>query len=606
MSSSEDESDGPFHGEGDEYDDEYLDDSDDHIDEYDDDDSIDIMVLINKREKVDWTDEVERKIFLIEAYPLIEDWRGRYPKLRYIFAQEEIDWILMEAVKSEHVNGRVIIDFIHETGYRDKPQVDKDGKPLLRQRTPLHLAASYDDYDDDCICLLFEIFNRYDVNYVDENGLTHFHIACQFGRRVVVEKFLELGQDPNCLKQITTVSPPLHLALERHQGRVIDLLLRNGANPNLADKDGFTPLHVICSSMWDNEVVETFFKITDDIQQTVQIDARDKRGDTPFQLALARGRKKVTRFLLSRGVDPNSANEEGLTALHTVCKRDDDDDLMEIFFEIDEDEENHRMVQIDAVDKLGRTPLQLAALKSLPRAVDVLLNHDADLSGFVFPTESDLDGNFAKSRYIGNFELIQATGLLAIAELLENRGYKLDLSNALTIMQLFAKYSLFEKSKDLDMHWCADEKFATVAKEIMIIPDLSVYHLIALRPEEAEKRLTFMNYLEFWRSSRLFKLSEEYQQVCDAHLCEKLSKRFCRRWARDSFLKLIRYRLPILCCDIIIKNLINEDLLGICLADADQNPEDSNEKSTKNIMRSNDKRPVRTKKAPKKLQDYVQ
>ncbi|CAB0029571.1 unnamed protein product [Trichogramma brassicae] len=584
MSSSEDESDGHVHGEGDEYDDEYIDESDNYIDEYGDEDSIDIMVLINKREKVDWSDEMERKIFLIEAYPLIEDWRGRYPKLRYIFAQEEIDWILMEAVKSEHVDGRVLIDFILKTGYRDKPKVDKDGKPLLRQKTPLHLAASDDSYDDDSLDQLFEIFNRFDVNYVDEDGLTHFHIACQFGCEAVVKKFLELGQDPNCLEQITTVSPPLHLALERDQDQLIDLLLRNGANPNLADQDGCTPLHVICSRSWDDEVVETFFKINDDIQQTVQIDARDKRGDTPLQLALAGGHKKVARFLLSRGADPNSANEEGLTALHTVCKRDIDEDLMEIFFEIDEDEENQRIVQIDAVDNLGRTPLQWAALKILPRAVDVLLNHDADLSGFVFPTESDLSEKFAAWRHI-NCKLIQASGLLAIAELLENRGYKLDLSDALTIMQLFAKYSLFEKSKNLEMHWYADEKFATVAKEIMIIPNLSMYHLIALRPEEAEKRLTFMNYLEFWRSTRLFKLSEEYQEVCDAHLCEKLSKRFCRRWARDSFLKLIRYRLPILCCDVIIKNLMNEDLLRICLADANQNPEDSNKNSTKNTIK---------------------
>ncbi|KAL7295211.1 hypothetical protein TKK_0011517 [Trichogramma kaykai] len=34
-------------------------------------------------------------------------------------------------------------------------------------------------------------------------GCTHFHVACEYGLEDVVQKFLELGQDPNLLVQKT-------------------------------------------------------------------------------------------------------------------------------------------------------------------------------------------------------------------------------------------------------------------------------------------------------------------------------------------------------------------------------------------------------------------
>ncbi|CAB0042558.1 unnamed protein product, partial [Trichogramma brassicae] len=69
-----------------------------------------------------------------------------------------------------------------------------------------------------------------------------------------------------------------------------------------------------------------------------------------------------------------------------------------------------------------------------------------------------------------NRRFILVSGALAVVEKIENRGYQLKRSDALTIMKCFADFELFEKSSDLEKSWYDDEKFITRAKEIWICP----------------------------------------------------------------------------------------------------------------------------------------
>ncbi|KAL7293433.1 hypothetical protein TKK_0013194 [Trichogramma kaykai] len=114
----------------------------------------------------------------------------------------------------------------------------------------------------------------------------------------------------NCLVTETGDSP-LHLAL--YPGlwakEMMGLLLKRGANPNLANKEGLTPLYMIGKS-WDyctsDDVANTFFEITDANHQTIQIDAKDNLGRTPLQLAVANLRPDLVDVLFDRGADLSS------------------------------------------------------------------------------------------------------------------------------------------------------------------------------------------------------------------------------------------------------------------------------------------------------------
>uniref|UniRef100_A0ABD2XPU9 Uncharacterized protein n=1 Tax=Trichogramma kaykai TaxID=54128 RepID=A0ABD2XPU9_9HYME len=173
-----------------------------------------------------------------------------------------------------------------------------------------------------------------------------------------------------------------------------------------------------------------------------------------------------------------------------------------------------------------------------------------------------------------NSQVELAYGALSIVEILEKRGYELYRSDALAIMKTFAKFKLFEKSEELECWYDGgdDEEFASKAKDIMIIPNLSFNDLIQLRPEKAAKLLTPTDYYKFlitkwiWPWPGVIQKINGFLNRFNLPLVEKMSRGFFRSWALEPFLGLTRNRLTDCCCELVIQNLNNQDLYNICLA----------------------------------------
>ncbi|XP_014230096.1 ankyrin-3-like isoform X2 [Trichogramma pretiosum] len=393
--------------------------------------------LRSLRERFDWGLQAERRALFGKFKTLIWDWTDHLPDLRDFFARDEIDWMLGDFVLDYDIETLPFFEFVHATGYRDAPYVDEAGEPTrLRRATALHLALDQVPHLRKEIALkLFEIYDSYDANYENEHGQTHFHVACELGCADIVEKFLDLGQNPD-LPVGKTGKTPLQLAVLAKQRDVVEALLDHGADPNLVDKSGQTVLHSACTVAESDDVevaaiIDTMFEICTERRRTIAIDAQDKKERTALHLALLAGQRPIVEALLRWGADPNRScpdgNASAMTYLHIICRiRGGDDRMAELFLETVGD--IGRSVAIDARDTLGWTPLHYALYYGKRKTIESLLKWGADpnarlTSGGFAPvhhlahrqTEEDLAAEF--------FRIVRAIGERVEVDAVDDQGW---------------------------------------------------------------------------------------------------------------------------------------------------------------------------------------
>ncbi|CAB0029402.1 unnamed protein product [Trichogramma brassicae] len=234
----------------------------------------------------DWRDKFYRGILMTSMVVLYREENDDLPNLLNIFHRQHIELLLCDAINRmcdndlEKEIGEKFVELVARTGYKHEPDANR------LSRTPIHYAVDKEQLW--CLKNLFVMYDNCDVNYKDGAGLTHLHAACMgCGCESVVKRLLERGRaDPNQVWPKTGDSP-LHLCARHGRCESGKILLRNGADPNPTNRDGSTPLHIICENE-DYDTAEEYFQINEECERVLLIDARDAKGRTPLQLAVAK------------------------------------------------------------------------------------------------------------------------------------------------------------------------------------------------------------------------------------------------------------------------------------------------------------------------------
>ncbi len=128
------------------------------------------------------------------------------------------------------------------------------------------------------------------LNAFAPDGFTALGLAAFFGNPDVVDLLLQQGADPNIASQNSLHVMPLHSAVAARHLDIARELLAEGADPNARQQDGFTPLHEAAQN-GQAEMVELLLAYAADPAAT-----KDD-GQTALDLARVSGHGDVVELL---------------------------------------------------------------------------------------------------------------------------------------------------------------------------------------------------------------------------------------------------------------------------------------------------------------------
>lgn len=174
---------------------------------------------------------------------------------------------------------------------------------------------------------------------------------------------------------------PLHEAAAKGKQEIVKLLLKNGANPNLKNRDGASPHDLVR----DQEVADLLrgnsalldaakkgnLARVQRLLTPENINCRDSQGrnSTPLHLAAGYNNYEVAEYLLEQGADVNAQDKGGLIALHNASSYGHLE-IAALLIKYN--------TQVNAIDKWMYTPLHEASQKSRTQLCSLLLAHGAD------------------------------------------------------------------------------------------------------------------------------------------------------------------------------------------------------------------------------------
>jgi len=108
-------------------------------------------------------------------------------------------------------------------------------------------------------------------------------------------------------RDITDGHTALHIVVQRRDIVWLVFLANKGANPNIADSHGVTPL-TLASSLGFFEGVDALIKAG------ARVDEPNEAGETPLITAVHRRDTQMMRVLLAAGADPDRSDNSGRSA----------------------------------------------------------------------------------------------------------------------------------------------------------------------------------------------------------------------------------------------------------------------------------------------------
>ena len=235
-------------------------------------------------------------------------------------------------------------------------QLSKNGE------TPLMLAARFNDVGP----VEFLLERGASLEIRDNQGYFPIHYAAIGGKTRNIRRLIELGADVNVLNETDECYggdlSSVFLAAEHGHTEAVDLMLKQGADPNKPSRYGVSPLHIAARN-GHSEAIHLLLK------NGGNLNSHDLEDFLPLHRAAEMEHTDVVKFILQNGGSATAKTGDGQTLLHLATRLD----LVSFLVQNGAD--------INARDHRRQTPLMAAAEKGQTDTVTYLLHQGANING---------------------------------------------------------------------------------------------------------------------------------------------------------------------------------------------------------------------------------
>uniref|UniRef100_A0A803WCT2 Ankyrin repeat and SOCS box containing 10 n=1 Tax=Ficedula albicollis TaxID=59894 RepID=A0A803WCT2_FICAL len=237
--------------------------------------------------------------------------------------------------------------------------------------TPLHITASRGHTG--CLRLLLQ---RGAAPDLAPGGRTALHALSEDGYRPLhlcrsspshlwphrcVRQLLQYGASVNSQTEEEN-DTALHVASRLGLVEHVQLLLHHGAELEVKNKEGQTPLNAACAQHHQPQDMDRYYRVCQLLVESgASINAADREQQRPLHLACKNANAQIAELLLARGANVNVMNYGGSTALHNI--------LQVAAYKL----EHHPELVVRALLNHGAVRV-LQSCHSCPRAIEALVN----------------------------------------------------------------------------------------------------------------------------------------------------------------------------------------------------------------------------------------
>lgn len=210
---------------------------------------------------------------------------------------------------TQHSGQRDVVEYMLEQG-ADVKVLDQNGE------TPLFAAVA----TNDPVLVQMLIDAGAEVNATDQRGRTALHLAVRPANDEAIDgnttygTLLAAGAKHDVRDD--TGETPIFTAVTGYMGNLNALkeMVKAGADINLSNEDGNTPLHY--SSSDDSQIKQVSYLVS----KGAKVNVQNKFGETPLYLAVSEGEAQSIQTLLRAGADVSLKTKEGMTVFDLLDK----------------------------------------------------------------------------------------------------------------------------------------------------------------------------------------------------------------------------------------------------------------------------------------------